>query len=49
MRTEYHPATISELNEAVAFYNKRQAGLGDKFREEVYAAISRIQASPLMF
>jgi hypothetical protein len=49
MRIEYHPETITELNEAVEFYNKRQAQLGDNFREEVYAAISRIQANPLMF
>lgn len=49
MRIEYHPETITDLNEAVEFYNKRQAQLGDNFREEVYAAISRLQANPLMF
>ena len=49
MRIEYHPATITELNDAVTFYNNRQAGLGDKFRAEVYDAISLIQANPLMF
>jgi plasmid stabilization system protein ParE len=49
IRIEYHPETITDLNEAVEFYNRRQAQLGDNFREEVYSAISRIQANPLMF
>jgi len=49
MIVEYHPATVSELNAGVNFYNRRRAGLGDDFRTEVYAAISRIEKNPLMF
>ena len=42
MKIEYHPLTTSDLNNAVAYYNKRRVGLGDEFRFEVYAAIDRI-------
>ncbi|MEO6907994.1 MAG: type II toxin-antitoxin system RelE/ParE family toxin [Abditibacteriaceae bacterium] len=49
MRIEYHPATITDINEAATFYNKRQAGLRDRFRNEVYATIGRIQDNPSAF
>ncbi|HBB87376.1 MAG TPA: type II toxin-antitoxin system RelE/ParE family toxin [Blastocatellia bacterium] len=49
MRVEYHPLTTSDLNNAVAFYNRQQAGLGDELRTEIYASIERVLASPTQF
>lgn len=49
MRIEYHPATTTDLNEAIRFYNQRQPGLGDDFLTEVYATIFHIQTNPLAF
>lgn len=49
MRVEYHPLTASDLNDAVAHYNERQAGLGNRFRSEVYIAIDRIVENPRQF
>ena len=49
MKVEYHPLTTSDLNNAVAYYNSQQAGLGDELRTEVYAAIERVLASPTQF
>ncbi|MFH0343368.1 MAG: type II toxin-antitoxin system RelE/ParE family toxin [Chromatiales bacterium] len=45
MRVEYHPLTVSDLNDAVVYYNQQRAGLGEEFRSEVYAAIARIRAN----
>jgi hypothetical protein len=36
-----------ELNEAVAYYEDLETGLGQRLKEEVRAAISWIQANPL--
>jgi plasmid stabilization system protein ParE len=49
MRVEYHPLTTSDLNSAVAHYNRQQAGLGDELRIEVYASIERVLATPTQF
>lgn len=49
MRVEYHPLTTSDLNNAVAFYNRQQAGLGDELRTEIYASIERVLATPTQF
>lgn len=49
MRLEYHPLSASDLNEAVAHYNQRRAGLGDELRVEVYAAIDRVCINPCQF
>lgn len=46
MNVEYHPLTVSDLNNAVAYLNQQRAGLGDELRSEVYAAIERIRANP---
>jgi len=46
MKIEFHPATIDEVNKATAFYNKREPGLGDAFREEIYAAIDKLTIQP---
>ena len=49
MRVEYHHLTASDLNKAVAYYNRRQPGLGEEVRFEIYAAIERVLASPTQF
>lgn len=49
MRVEYHPLTTSDLNNAIAYYNRQQAGLGNELRAEVYASIERVVASPAQF
>jgi plasmid stabilization system protein ParE len=49
MRVEYHPLTVSDLNNAVVYYNQQRAGLGDELRTEVYAAIERARVSPSQY
>jgi plasmid stabilization system protein ParE len=49
MRVEYHPLTVSDLNNAVEYYNQQRAGLGDELRTEVYSAIERACASPFQY
>lgn len=49
MRVEYQPLTVSDLNNAVVYYNQQRAGLGDELRTEVYAAIERARASPSQY
>jgi len=49
MKVEYHPLTVSDLNNAVAYYNQQRTGLGDEFRFEIYAAIARISADPFQY
>lgn len=49
MKVEYHPLTVSDLNNAVAYYNQQRVGLGDEFRSEVYAAIARVRANPSQY
>jgi len=49
MRVKYHPLTTTDLNSAVAFYNRKNPGLGDELRTEVYAAIERVRTNPANF
>ena len=49
MRVEYHPFTVSDLNNAVAYYNQQRAGLGDEFRSEIYAAVTRVCSNPSQY
>ena len=49
MRIEYHPLTTTDLNRAVAYYNRQKPGLGDELRTEVYASIERVLANPTQF
>ena len=49
MRVDYHPLTVSDLNSAVAYYNRQRTGLGDELRSEVYAAIERVCANPAQY
>lgn len=49
MKVEYHPLTISDLNNAVTYYNQQRTGLGDEFRSEVYATIARVHSNPSQY
>ena len=49
MKVEYHPLTASDLNNAVTYYDRQRAGLGDELRSEVYGAIARIRENPFQF
>lgn len=46
MKIEFHPATVSDLNRAVTYYESLRPGLGRECRSEVYKAIDRIRAAP---
>ncbi|MGH8500836.1 MAG: type II toxin-antitoxin system RelE/ParE family toxin [Methylococcales bacterium] len=49
MKVEYHPLTVSDVNNAIAYYNRQRPGLGDEFRSEVYAAIARARRNPSQY
>ncbi len=46
MRVKFYPLTVSDLNKAIACYNRQRPGFGESFRTEVYAAIDRLCLSP---
>ena len=46
MRVEYHPATISDLNRAVDYFESQRPGLGNELRSEIYESIDRVSISP---
>lgn len=46
MKYSFHPDAEKELNEAIAYYNKCQNGLGIEFTKEVYLAIQNILSFP---
>jgi len=46
MRVVYHPDAETELLDAVRFYERRLAGLGQRFLREFEAAIAAIQETP---
>ena len=48
MRIEYHPDTVSDLNDAVSYYDEQLDGLGDEFRTEIYETIDRIVDDPYL-
>ncbi|MBI5048444.1 MAG: type II toxin-antitoxin system RelE/ParE family toxin [Deltaproteobacteria bacterium] len=47
MNYSFHPDAEEELNEAIAYYNERQNGLGLEFVKEVYLSIQNILSLPL--
>ncbi len=49
MRLEYHPLSISDLSDAVAYYNQQRSGLGNEFRAEIYDALERISDNPFQY
>lgn len=46
MNYSFHPDAENELNEAIAYYNGCQNGLGLEFAKEVYLAIQNILSFP---
>ncbi|HEX9973145.1 MAG TPA: type II toxin-antitoxin system RelE/ParE family toxin [bacterium] len=46
MKYRFHPSAKVELNEAIDYYECRQAGLGEEFAKEVYSAIHRVRQYP---
>ena len=46
MNIEFHPDAISELNEAVDYYESKEYGLGLDFTAEVISTINRIISYP---
>jgi len=46
LRYSFHPDAETELNEAIAYYNERQNGLGLEFAREVDLAIQNILSFP---
>lgn len=46
MKSRFHEAADAELSEALAYYDGKAAGLGDRFLAEVKAATRYIQQYP---
>lgn len=46
MKSRFHEAAEAELSEAVAYYDGKAAGLGDRFLAEVKAATRYIEQYP---
>lgn len=46
MKSRFHEAADAELTEAVAYYDDKAAGLGDRFLAEVKAATRSIERYP---
>jgi len=42
----FHPSAEKELEQAAAYYEKCQIGLGHEFLEEIYSTIQRILNFP---
>lgn len=49
MRFDFHNEAKLEFFEAIAYYDKQQAGLGRDFAEEVYGTIVRVCEMPEAF
>jgi toxin ParE1/3/4 len=45
----FKPAARFELEEAVAWYDEQQIGLGREFASEVFAVLERAKANPELF
>jgi toxin ParE1/3/4 len=45
-RIVIHPEALDELDEAIAFYERRAKGLGVDLRSKAEAAVARIQETP---
>ena len=49
MLVEYHPATVSDLNRAIDYYDSQRRGLGGECRAEIYRTIDLISDAPKRF
>jgi len=45
----FHPSVVSDLSEAIAWYDERSEGLGDRFRAAVDARFDDILEGPERF
>ena len=48
MKIEFHPETVSDLNDASDYYQTIRSELADSFRTEIYETIERIKFDPLI-
>ena len=46
---DFHPDAAQEANDAVDYYDRLRAGLGDDFRVALNASLLRIQQNPKLF
>jgi len=46
---DFHPDAAQEANDAVDYYDGLRPGLGDDFRADLDAALSRIQQNPQLY
>lgn len=46
---EFHPDAAVEANEAVDYYDGLRSGLGEDFRAELQAALTRIRRNPQLY
>jgi len=46
VNTRFHPEALSELNEAIEYYEERELGLGVDFAADAFEAIDRAVAFP---
>jgi toxin ParE1/3/4 len=47
-RLAIRPQALADIAEAAAWYEEREAGLGERFTRDVIAIIDTLQANPLM-
>ena len=45
----FHPQVVSDLTEAIDWYDERSDGLGNAFRAAVHDRLDSIEANPLLF
>ncbi len=45
----FHPKALEEAEQAISFYERRQAGLGTRFLDALEDAIARIQRHPRLY
>jgi len=46
-RFVFYPQAKRDINEAIAWYDRRQDGLGDKFQQALENALSKLEQNPL--
>ena len=49
MKLEFHPLSVSDLNDAVIYYDSKRNGLGSDLRSEIYESIESIEHNPRRF
>jgi hypothetical protein len=49
LELRFHPRVVSDLDEAIAWYEERSEGLGESFQAAVNARFDEILVSPKLF